>query len=167
MKKIGKRICVIGYSNSGKSTFSEKLGAKLNCPVLHIDKIAHIPNTNWEPAPKDETAKKHDAFISGDTWVVDGIYHRCMPNRLEKADTLIFIHANRFKRLFRYLKRCHKKSKQAGAMIGPQKQFNWHMVSFILFKQHKRRKKIESIIADYPHLIRYDVYSFKELDTFI
>lgn len=104
MKKLfRKRICVVGPSGSGKSTFAEKLARKLNYPVLHIDQIAHIPNTNWVLAPREETEAKHNAFICQDTWVVDGQYPCYMPGRLERADTLVLIHANRFKCLLSFL----------------------------------------------------------------
>ncbi|MDR1697012.1 MAG: hypothetical protein LBR41_02200, partial [Rickettsiales bacterium] len=130
-KNFGKRICVIGPSNSGKSTFSAKLAKILDYPLLHIDQIAHIPNTGWVRAPREETQSKHDEFIQQDTWVVDGQYKYLMPQRLERADTLVRINAGRFTCLWRYIKRCRQRNKHIGALEGATGGFHPRMVVWI------------------------------------
>lgn len=166
-KTVGKRICVMGPSGSGKSTFSDKLARKLKYPVLHIDQIAHIPHTNWVLGDRDETRKKHDAFIRQNTWVVDGQYPRYMPRRLERADTLVLIHANRFKCLFYFFKRCQLKGKHTGALEGATRTFTFRMIPWILWKQPQKWQKQLDIINQYPHLKIIHAYSFKELDNLL
>lgn len=166
-KTFGKRICVVGPSGSGKSTFSDKLARQLKYPVLHIDQIAHIPHTNWVLRPRAETEAEHDAFIKKDTWIVDGQYPRYMPQRFERADTLVLIYANRFKCLLSFLRRCRLKGKHTGALEGATRTFNFRMIPFILWKQPKKWKKQLDIIGQYSHLNIIHAYSFKDLDKLL
>ncbi len=164
---LGNRICVIGPSNSGKSTFSEKLARKLNFPVLHLDQIAHIPHTNWVRAPRKETKKKHDIFIKKEKWIIDGHYKKLLPQRLKRADTIVLIKTNRFKCLFRFFKRSRLKGNHAGTLLGATKTFNFNMIPLILFKQPKRLKKYIKIIKQHSHINVIKVTSFKELDEIL
>ena len=162
----GKRICIVGPSCSGKSTLAEKLGRILDYPVLHLDQIAHVPYSNWALRPREETQKEHDAFILQPEWIVDGQYRRLMPQRLERADTLILLEADRFTCLFRYLKRCCVKGDRPGKLQGALKEFNLKAVWFILYRQPKRWKEQMEIISRYPHLKPIVLRSFKEIDAF-
>ena len=60
---IGNRICIIGFSCSGKSTLAFNLSKKLHLPVLFLDAIAHVPHTNWEVRDRLLLKKEHDLFI--------------------------------------------------------------------------------------------------------
>ncbi|MHA1540937.1 MAG: AAA family ATPase [Alphaproteobacteria bacterium] len=164
---LGNRICVIGPSNSGKSTFSEKLARKLNFPVLHLDQIAHIPHTNWVLASREETKRKHDTFIKKEKWIIDGQYKKLLPQRLKRADTIVLIKTNRFKCLFRFFKRSRLKGNHAGALLGATKGFNFRMIPWILFKQPKRWKTQMKIIEQFSHINVIKVSSFRELDEIL
>ena len=70
---LGNRICIIGLSSSGKSTLAQALGKKLNLNILHLDQIAHIPNTDWAPRDKALMTADHQAFLTDHTdWVIEG-----------------------------------------------------------------------------------------------
>lgn len=43
---LGPRICIIGPSSSGKSTLATLIGQKTNRKVVHLDQLAHEPNTD-------------------------------------------------------------------------------------------------------------------------
>ena len=164
---FGNRICIIGPSGSGKSTFADKLGNKLSFPVLHIDQIAHIPHTNWLLRPREETQAQHDLFIEKDKWVIDGQYSRYLPQRLERADTVVLIHAHRFKCLVNFLKRYKLKGKHIGALEGAPHTFNFRMITWILFKQPNRWQKQLKIINQHSHLNIIHAYSFSDLDNLL
>ena len=36
---LGQRILVLGCSGSGKSTFARRLGALMDLPVVHLDRL--------------------------------------------------------------------------------------------------------------------------------
>lgn len=110
---LGQRICILGPSCAGKSTLSEKLSKKLKLPLLHLDQIAFIPGTNWVQRPKEEMKRAHDAFIKKPRWIIDGQYKSVLPQRLKRADTLIFIDVNRFVCAWRFINRCRIKRASA------------------------------------------------------
>lgn len=163
-----KRICIIGPSSSGKSTLAHKLGQKTGFPVLHLDKIAHIPGTNWKRCSLEETIQKHDTFIRKDRWIVEGNYQKFMAQRFERADTVIVHHFNRFGCAYRFVKRAMlKQTSRAGMLDGTQDKINWKMVYYILFKAPQKMKMYSELLKKYSHLNVIHVYSFKETGQLI
>ena len=88
---LGERICILGPSNSGKSTLAEAIARKRSLEVVHLDLLYHLPNTDWEVRPTDEFVALHDAAITGERWVIDGNYSKCMPQRFLRATGLILL----------------------------------------------------------------------------
>lgn len=69
LDELGSRICIMGPSNSGKSTLAEAIGRAKGLEVVHLDQLHHIPHTDWVPRPPDEFAALHDAAIARVGWV--------------------------------------------------------------------------------------------------
>ena len=91
LDELGSRICIMGPSNSGKSTLAVAIGRTRGLPPIHLDQLHHRPNTDWEPRPDEEFRALHDAAILGPRWVIDGNYARCLPQRLERATGVILL----------------------------------------------------------------------------
>jgi adenylate kinase family enzyme len=162
------RICIIGPSSSGKSTLAEKLGKKLNYPVLHMDKIAHIPNTDWQRCPIEETVRKHDEFVKQSNWIIEGNYTKMIPQRFARADMVIFHKFNRFGCLWRYICRTLRNDKnRAGILDGGTERLKWSMMKYILFDAPKRNKKYEKLLCGYSHLVVMCVRSFKDVEKLV
>lgn len=89
LDEMGSRICIIGCSNSGKSTLADALSKKLNIPVHHLDQYAHVENSNWQRQSDAILIKKHDDIIREDAWIIDGNYSVCMNDRLKFATFII------------------------------------------------------------------------------
>lgn len=98
-----RRILVTGNSGSGKSTVARALGAILDLPVIHMDRLYWNPG--WVPTPDDEFEAKVAEAIAGDAWVIDGNYGRLMDMRVARADALIFLDLPRWLCTWRVLKR--------------------------------------------------------------
>lgn len=66
------RICVVGCSGGGKTTFAASLARRLKLPHLELDSLYH--QTGWNSLPTDELRRKVSKFSSQPAWVVDGNY---------------------------------------------------------------------------------------------
>lgn len=163
-----RRICIIGPSSGGKSTLADRLGKLLDYPVLHMDKIAHIPNTDWKRCPIEETIQKHNTFIKQDTWIVEGNYGKMMPQRFERADMVIFHKFNRFGCLWRYIRRTLRDDvHRAGRLEGGTERLKWSMIKYILVDGPRKDKKYETLLKHYPHLTVVRIYNFKDVEKLI
>jgi adenylate kinase family enzyme len=89
------KIMVIGYSSSGKSTFSKRLSRCYNAPILHIDRIFFAPN--WVERDKKLVEQEIRDFMNQDDWIIDGLYRKLATERFEIADQIFIFDFNRFK----------------------------------------------------------------------
>jgi len=84
-----RRILVLGSSGAGKSTLARRLGDALQLPVIHLD--AHYWNPGWKETPDAEWDRRLPGLLAGDSWVMDGNYHRSLPERLLRANAAVFL----------------------------------------------------------------------------
>lgn len=88
-----ERIMIIGCGGSGKSTLARQMGAKLDIPVVHLDKLFWTPG--WVSLPQEAFDKLHREAIAGEKWIIDGNFNRTIPERLERCDTVIYLDFSR------------------------------------------------------------------------
>ena len=86
---VGRRIVVTGMAGAGKSTFSRALAAKTGLPVIHLD--LHFWKPGWAEPSEDEWREKQRGLLDGDGWIADGNYEATLDDRLERADTVVFL----------------------------------------------------------------------------
>lgn len=115
---LGPRICIMGPSNSGKSTLAQAIGRACGLPVVHLDRLHHRPHTDWQPRPAAEFLALHDAAIEAERWVMDGNYTRCLPQRLSRATGVILLDVPTLTSLGRYLARCWSTGARIGGLEG-------------------------------------------------
>lgn len=106
LEDLGPRICIMGPSNSGKSTLAEAISRAQGLEAFHLDRLYHLPHTDWVPRPADEFAALHDVAITGSCWVMEGNYSRLLPQRLARATGFILLDVPTTVSLYRYLRRC-------------------------------------------------------------
>lgn len=131
LASLGRRIMIMGPSNSGKSTLAVALGEKLDIPAVHIDQFQHLPNTNWDVRPEEEFAALHDKAILAPVWVMDGSYSRLAPQRFRRATGILVISESLVTRYRRYFYRTFFQKTRAGALDGEQDSVNWMMISWL------------------------------------
>jgi adenylate kinase family enzyme len=84
-----QRIAIIGPGGAGKSTLARALGAKLDLPVIHLDRLFWLPG--WVEPDREEWAALNRELVQGDRWIIDGNYGGTMEIRLAAADTVVFL----------------------------------------------------------------------------
>lgn len=94
------RICILGFSCSGKTTFSNWLGLVFNVPVYHLD--SYYYKTAWTINEEFDMG----AFINQESWIIDGTYskHRLL-ERLERSHYIFYLDCNLAIRLYRMIAR--------------------------------------------------------------
>jgi adenylate kinase family enzyme len=98
-----QRIQILGNSGGGKSTLARELGEALDLPVIHLDSYFWRPG--WVSSPLDEFDAKVLELAQADRWIIDGNYSRTLPERIERADMIIWIDVSRVHALWRVAKR--------------------------------------------------------------
>lgn len=98
-----QRVAVVGSGGAGKTTFSERLGALVGLPVVHLDR--HFWRPGWEASEREEWRRSQAELLAGESWIADGNYSSTLDLRLERADTVIVLGASRWRCLWRVVRR--------------------------------------------------------------
>jgi adenylate kinase family enzyme len=159
LEALGRRICIIGPSNSGKSTLAQAIGARLNIPVIYLDQLRHLPHTDWRVRPDAEFAALHARAIAGEAWVIEGNYSVHFPERFSRATAIIVLRGGRTANFLRYLRRTLFQTERAGHLDGALDSIKWPMIRWVLVSSHKNRKRyiaaVEATglpVADLPRM---------------
>ena len=83
------RVLVIGPCGAGKSTLARELGNRLKLPVFHMDKLNW--KSGWVEGGKDEIRRHLIGIVATDRWLIDGNYGGTLGERLERADTVVYL----------------------------------------------------------------------------
>ncbi len=160
---LGRRICVLGPSNSGKSTLAAAVARKLGLPVVHLDQLYHLPGTDWQPRPAVEFVALHDAAIVDESWVMDGNYSLCLPQRLRRATGVILLDISATASLLRYFRRTLFERGRIGALDGGKDSVKWLMIRHICVVSPKNRKRY-AVLFDDIELPKIYLKSMDEID---
>jgi adenylate kinase family enzyme len=128
---LGSRICILGPSNSGKSTLAQAIGRKRGLPTIHLDQLFHHPHTDWRPRPEAEFLDLHDKAIQQEQWVMEGNYTRSIGLRLKRATGVILLDLSTAISLFRYFRRTLFERDRCGALEGGRDSVKWRMIHHI------------------------------------
>jgi len=162
---LGKRICILGPSNSGKSTLANAIGRKCSFDVIHLDQLHHLPNTDWQVRPTNEFIALHNAAIAGDQWVMEGNYSSCMAPRFERATGLILLDVSTLTSLRRYIYRTLFEVSRYGGLEGSQDSLKWVMIHHIIARTPKNRLRYERMFQTL-NLPKIRLSSVREINRF-
>lgn len=137
----------MGPSSSGKSTLAEAIGRARDLPVIHLDQLHHQPHTDWQPRPEGEFIALHDKALKGESWVMEGNYSRCLPQRLARATGFVLLDASTVVSLGRYLRRCWFQRQRAGGLEGGQDSVKWAMIRHIAITTRVNRRRYEGLFG--------------------
>jgi adenylate kinase family enzyme len=141
LSEFGERICIMGPSNSGKSTLADAIARKNRTQAIHLDVLHHLPGTDWKSRPFADFQRLHDAAIEAPRWVIDGNYSQLLPQRLERATGFILLDIPTPLSLFRYIRRCLFRGGRLGSLEGGKDSVKWNMLRHIAFTTPRNRKR--------------------------
>jgi adenylate kinase family enzyme len=137
------KICVVGYSGSGKSSFTYKLAKHYQIEETYLDKLNFLPN--WKL--RDHNLKVlmlEDIVYNKDSFIIDGNYSNLVIDRFVYSDKIFIFNFNRFKCLYGLIRRRIKyNNKTRNSMTeGNLEKLDLSFIYWVLFKSRssKRRK---------------------------
>ena len=148
LDELGTRICIMGPSNSGKSTLAEAISEARRLVPIHLDQLYHLPHTDWVPRPTDEFEALHDAAIREPRWVIDGNYSRLLPIRLQRATGFVLLDVPTPVSLYRYIRRCWFEHDRRGALQGGHDSVKWDVIHHITVATRANRKRYGLMFGD-------------------
>ncbi len=86
-----------------KSVLARRLGKAHTIPVCHLDRYYWRPG--WVEVDQKAFTEVHKALISQDQWIVEGNSMITFDERVEAADTIIYLDLPRLSCLWRVVKR--------------------------------------------------------------
>jgi adenylate kinase family enzyme len=126
-----EKILIIGSGGAGKSHLSRKLGAILQLPVIHLDRLFWRPG--WDEIPREEWAGLVDVELARPRWIMEGDYSETLDARLAACDTVIYLRLARVLCLWRVLLRTyrHKVFPRPDVAEGCIDRLNFHFLKLI------------------------------------
>lgn len=86
------KIRIIGNSGSGKTTIARELSKYFTIPVLHMDSIAFVPNSDFVLREKELIKSDISTFVTtNDRWIIEGNYLSIVSEIYNVPDVVIFI----------------------------------------------------------------------------
>jgi adenylate kinase family enzyme len=146
------RIAIVGSPGSGKTTLAERLGVRINVPVVHLDH--HFWHPGWVETPADEWVSRQIELLSGSSWIVDGTYFQTLDIRFERADTIVYFDISRWRCLYRALYRSVTHFGQDVQAKGCPEHFDPTFIKFIYHFPRDVKPKIDEAIARHATTVR-------------
>ena len=158
------KITIIGCPGTGKTTYSVKLGKKLNIPVYHLDKV--FWKNNWEHISQDEFGKVQDEIMQNEKWIIDGNFTKTIENRIKNSDAVIFFDYPKRISLWRTFKRYLMHFGKVRPDMGGynKEKLQWGHVKFIL---NYPREEIYNTLSNYKDRSIFIFHNDSEAESFL
>lgn len=89
LKKLMKRIIIIGTSGCGKTTLGIRLSKILQLPAIDLDDYHWLPN--WQERDDKEFSQIVSNIIKQKSWIISGNYSQVRDLIWHKSDTIIWL----------------------------------------------------------------------------
>jgi adenylate kinase family enzyme len=148
-----QRISVVGTSGSGKTTFANRLSARLGLPRIELDALNWGPN--WTLADVETFRDRVRLATAADSWVCDGNYSAARPIVLDRADTVIWLDLPFWTCLWRVIQRTARRARTREDLWGTGNRESWRrqvgresLIWWVISTHGRRRRQYEARFAD-------------------
>lgn len=164
------KIVIFGFSGGGKSTLARKMGEMLDIEPTHMDRLHWLPG--WVENTRENKTKALKEILKKDRWIIDGNYRGTLwKERLELADTAIFIDINRFTCLYHAWKRSriYKGKTRPDMGEGCNEKFDFEFAKWVFIDGRKKRKELLKLIDILKNEGKntYILKSIHDIDNFL
>lgn len=141
---------MIGCGGAGKTTLSRELGELLDLPVIHIDGHywREVAGERIESSA-EEWASCHADLVGGQRWVIDGMKLGVLPDRLRRADTVIYLDLSTLACLSGIARRRFRFRGQVRPELGIYDRITWQFLRWVLSFRRRQRPAILKLLATY------------------
>ena len=126
-----QRVLVIGSPGAGKSTLSRQLAERTGLPLYHMDRLHWLPG--WVERDREEAFGLVREVLAQERWIIDGNYGSTLPERLQRADTVIWLDYPTWLCLWRVLRRWwqYRGTNRPDMTEGCNENLNWEFLHFV------------------------------------
>lgn len=136
------RVMIIGFSGSGKSTLAGQIAKLIGTEPTYMDSLNFLPG--WVETSREYKRDKLAPILECDKWVIDGSYRQVLyKERIEKADTIIFLDMNRLLCLYRVIKRriMYNGKVRPDMAKGCPEKIDFEFLKWVVLDGRKKRPK--------------------------
>ena len=168
------RVCVVGSSCAGKTTFSRCLAQHLGIPHIELDALYWLPN--WRLRPPQEFRTLVQQAVAQERWVIDGNYSAVRTLVWSHATTVIWLNYAFPIVLWRALTRTMRRSlTQEELFTGNRESLHRAFLSresilwWVITTFYQRRHQYQALFNDpaWMHLTRVEFRSSAEAERFL
>ena len=177
---IGRRVQVVGPSNSGKSTLAERLARALHADFVELDALNWLPGwVGLHRTDPDELRRRFRNATRGDDWIVAGSYSaHSQPVFWSRLETVIWLDLPLRVILVRFFRRSWRRWRRQELLWGTNVERFWlhfavwrssdSLLYWILFQYHRKRRDILRWTQDprWSHIRFVRLRSASEVERF-
>ena len=145
-----QRVMIIGQPGSGKSTLACQLGVITKLPVIHIDLIHWQPG--WVERDSAEKTRLCQEVHAQPQWIFEGGHSITYPERLSRAETVIWLDRGVALRIWRVIRRTLRAYGQTRPDLPENcpERLSYEFFHFIWRTRRTSREKMRALIASAP-----------------
>lgn len=161
-KSAPKRIMILGFPGSGKSTFAVKLSKFFGRPLYHLDK--YFFTHKWQERNYDEFMALQKHLVEQDSWIIEGNATRSFEMRFSRADLVLYFRFNRLLCLVRIFKRLLGKDPRISDRAeGCSEKVSLRLIRYLWSFPKRVREPLQELQRRYPHVRYKEVHSDHDL----
>lgn len=145
-----RRVMIVGQPGAGKSTLAREIGAIAHLPVVHIDLI------HWQPGWIERAGTEKEVLCAEvharERWVFEGGCSSTWPERLARADTLIWLDVAYPRRQWRIVSRTlrYLGRNRPDLPVGCPERFNADFLAHVWRTRVSARERLRALYDSVP-----------------